>query len=106
MYPVSAFPMASYHIFMTALPDTIAEKDLTWLSRPPWSASQRPRGGYPWAQVDAAPGFTSVLTGHLEQGYTNGPGLVGGLQEDTKGGPSHYYHSGQNTSLCLNNYNP
>lgn len=31
MYPVSAFPMASYHIFMTALPDTVAEKDSTWV---------------------------------------------------------------------------
>lgn len=95
---------------MTALPDTVAEKNLTWVPLGSLDHHGLPlkdlEKALPWAQVDTAPGFTSVLTRHLEQGYANGPGLVGRLQEDTKGGPSHYYHSGQNISLCLNNYNP
>lgn len=45
---------------------------------------------------------------HLEQGgdAQTGPWLMGQPWEDTQGGPSQCCYSGQNTSLCLNNYNP
>lgn len=51
MYPVSAFPMAPCHIFMTALPDTVAEKDLT---RVPLGSLDH--HGLPFKDLEKGPG--------------------------------------------------
>lgn len=59
-------------------------------------------------QVDSALGFTSVCARPVEQDRVCGDvSMAGGwLWEGIREDWSHYYYSGQNTSLCLDNYSP
>lgn len=58
--------------------------------------------------VDSALGFTSVHARPVEQGGVCGDvSMAGGwLWEGNREAWSHYYYSGQSTSLCLDNYSP
>lgn len=60
------------------------------------------------SQVDAALSFTSVRARPVGQDRVCGDVSVAGgwLWEGSGEGWSHYYYSGQNTSLCVDNYSP
>lgn len=96
--------MGTCHTFTTALPG--ADPGPSQLSPPLQPESRRSRKAHfpgPQGTLHFCPGRA-----HVGQGGVRGarPWLLGRLWEDTKGAPSHYYYSGQNTSLCLNNYDP